>query len=260
MGFSIINDTNDKENIENVAEVISYTYDDYTKLVNPVDNSEDIYFKSALIYSSEQVDNSTIRTYYSPKGEYTDITDNTLKKREVSFTDINNIDSEHARLLEFYHYSKLYNSNPNIINFFKFAKAQKKYKGITDSVIIKINDKPILDTEDEIVKEFDKLEHISQTLSFTIPYLIAANEIENAITEINSYIVSGNINVSVIEASMQALEECEFCEASYNVLKQIIDNKNVDYRDSLDKLSSYLRNIKTTIKINSKNCELFEEI
>lgn len=260
MSFSVVSDSNDKESIENAVEVISYTYDDYTKLVNPIDNSEDIYFKSALIYSSEQVDNSTIRTYYSPKGEYTDIIDNALKNREVSFTDINTIDSEHSRLLEFYHYSKLYNSNPNIINFLKFSKAHKKYKNITDSVIIKINDKSILDPQDEIVKEFDRLEHICQTLSFTIPYLIASNEIENAITQINAYIVSGNMDISVIESSMQALKECEFCEASYKVLKQIIDDKNIDYRDALEKLSGYLRNIETIIKINSKSCELFEEI
>lgn len=256
MSFSVVSDSNDKEDIE----VTSYTYDDYTKLVNPVDGSEDIYFKSALIYSSEQLDNSTIRTYYSPKGEYTDVIDNTLKTREVSFTDINNIDSENARLLEFYHYSKLYNNNPNIINFLKFSKAHKKYKNITDSVIIRINDKSILDPQDEIVKEFDKLEHICQTLSFTIPYLIASNEIENVITEINSYIVSGNMDVSVIETSMQALKECEFCEASYKVLEQIVANKNVDYRDALYKLNSYLRNIETIIEINSKDCELFEEI
>lgn len=259
MGFSIENNTNE-ENTTNSIELISYTYDDYTKLVNPVDGSEDIYFKSALIYSSEQVDNSTIRTYYSPKGEYTDIIDNTLKTREVSFTDINNIDSEHARLLKFHHYSKLYNDKPNIINFLKFAKAHKNYKNITDSIIIKINDKSILDPQDEIVKEFDKLEHISQTLSFTIPYLIASNEIENAISEINSYIVNGTMNISVIESSMQALGECEFCEASYGILKQIVEGQNVDYRDALSKLSSYLRNIETTIKINSKDCELFEEI
>lgn len=256
MNFSVVNNSNDKENIE----VISYTYNDYTKLVNPVDGSEDIYFKSALIYSLEQADNFTIRTYYSPKGEYTDIADNTLKTREVSFTDINNIDSEHARLLEFHHYSKLYNSNPNIINFLKFSKAHKKYKNITDSVIIRINDKSILDPQNEIVKEFDKLEHICQTLSFTIPYLIASNEIGNAITEIHSYIVSGNMDVSAIEASMQALKECEFCEASCKVLEQIVANKNVDYRDSLDKLNRYLHNILTIIEINSKDCELFKEI
>lgn len=258
MGFSIKSSTTEENTMDSI-ELISYTYDDYTKLVNPINGSEDIYFKSTLIYSSEHIEDSIIKTYYSSKGEYSDTMDTVSKVRQVAFTDIQDVDKENARLLEFYHYSKLYNNNPNTINFLKFAKAQRKYKNSTRTVLIMENDKLMLDSEDDKVKEFYKLERISQTLSTALPYFIAADKINDAIAEINSYIASGTMNMDTIISSLETLKDCDFCESSYKVIKQVVDNENVDYRDVLEKLNSYYHNIDTIIKLYTNGCELTYE-
>lgn len=263
MGVSIEKNSNNVENefssFEEV-EVISYTYDNYTKVVNPNDKSEDLYFKSVLIYSSEKVDDNTFKTYYSPKGQYVDISNSTLNKREVTFTDMNDIDRETNNLLKFKKYAQLYEKKPTMYNFIKLHKAYNKYLENTTSITVLVGDTLILDPEDDIVKEFYKLENISNTLSFSLPYLVAKDQIENAIDEITSYLANGEMDMGVINSSIEGLQQCEFCESSLQLLQQVSSGENLDYRYILDKLNSYAHNIGEIIKINTKNSEIIEEL